>query len=120
MAAFDRALPLMAQVGDELSQGRIHLGLAEARRGLGRRAQAIRSAERAAATMRECRVPVKETRARELLAALAEDAGDREGAAAELRRAVEVCLASGNRPKAAALRARLERVLDVRKGEGPL
>ncbi|MET9245536.1 tetratricopeptide repeat protein [Nonomuraea sp. NPDC003709] len=106
-AALGRALPLMVAAGDALSQGRIHLELARAQRGLGRRAEAIRSARTAAEITRECRVPVKETQAWEFLAELAEDGGDREEAADCLRRALTVCLASGNLPRAETLRARL-------------
>ncbi|MEU6786473.1 tetratricopeptide repeat protein [Nonomuraea angiospora] len=109
-AALGRALPLMAAAGDALSQGRIHLELARAQRGLGRRADAIRSARTAAEITRECRVPVKETQAWELLAELAEDGGDREEAADCLRRALTICLASGNLPRAETLRARLAAV----------
>lgn len=109
-AALGRALPLMVAAGDALSQGRIHLELARAQRGLGRRAEAIRSARTAAEITRECRVPVKETQAWELLAELAEDGGDREEAADCLRRALTVCLASGNLPRAETLRARLAAV----------
>ncbi|MER6005693.1 hypothetical protein ABT120_44605 [Nonomuraea angiospora] len=106
-AALGRALPLMVAAGDALSQGRIHLELARAQRGLGCRAEAIRSARTAAEITRECRVPVKETQAWELLAELAEGGGDREEAADCLRRALTVCLASGNLPRAETLRARL-------------
>ena len=47
----------MASVGDELSQGKIHLVLGEAHRELGHRAQALRSARTAADIMRERRIP---------------------------------------------------------------
>ncbi|MEV4014663.1 hypothetical protein AB0J35_29600 [Nonomuraea angiospora] len=109
-AALGRALPLMVAAGDTLSQGRIHLELARAQRGLGHRADALRSARAAAEITRECRVPVKETRAWELLAELAEDRGDRVEAAECLRRALSICVASGNLPRAESLRARLAAV----------
>lgn len=53
---------------------------------------------------------MKETQAWELLAELAEDRGDREEAADCLRRALAICLASGNLPRAETLRARLAAV----------
>ncbi|WP_433514285.1 NB-ARC domain-containing protein [Nonomuraea sp. CA-143628] len=101
-AAFDRALALMISAGDRLSQGKIHLVLGEAHRELGHSAQALHSARIAADIMRERRIPAKETRALELLADL-----DRRDAGDYLRRAIAVCLASGNLPKAEELRARL-------------
>ncbi|TMR22212.1 tetratricopeptide repeat protein [Nonomuraea turkmeniaca] len=106
IAALERALPGMP-AGDRAGQGRIHLGLGEAHRGLGHHERAVRSAETAAALLSESGVPVREMEAWELLAELAGDVGDRESARAHLGRALAVCLASGNVPKADVLRARL-------------
>ncbi|SEH04084.1 Tetratricopeptide (TPR) repeat [Nonomuraea solani] len=104
IAAFERALHLTA---DQAGQGRIHLGTSQAHRALGDHARAVRSAETAAALLGESGGPVRETQAWELLAELSADTGDREGARAHLARALAVCVASGNVPKADLLRARL-------------
>ncbi|MEQ4716037.1 tetratricopeptide repeat protein [Nonomuraea sp. B19D2] len=110
IAAFERALSGMAAPGDKAGRGRIQLGLGEAHRALGHHAEAVRSTETAAALLRECRVPARETQAWELLAELARDAGDHESARAYLGQALAVCMASGNLPKAEELRVRLAAV----------
>ncbi|GAA3677268.1 tetratricopeptide repeat protein [Nonomuraea antimicrobica] len=106
LAAFERAQSLLPS-HDSAGQGRIQLGMSEAHRALGDHARAVRSAETAAALLGEGDAPVRELQAWELLAELADDAGDRERAKAHLGRAVAICLATGNVPKADALRARL-------------
>ncbi|MEV8637915.1 NB-ARC domain-containing protein [Streptosporangium sp. NPDC051023] len=105
--AFERAMAVMGEVGDELSQAKAGIELGLAYRELGRSAEAVETVARAAETMRARRIPVKEARAWEVLADLAADTGDDEGAGEYLRRAIAACLASGNRTRADALSGRL-------------